>query len=68
MGFTRQGSALEINHSTTEVVGVKEVMETESEIGERAQISLKLILLALFGNLELVESSVHNDREQTIVI
>ena len=63
--------SLEVNRTkrfTMEVVGVNEVMQTESEVRERAQISFKLIFLVLFANLELVESSVNNDREQTSVM
>ena len=68
MHFTRQGSALEINHSTMEVVGVKDVMETKSKVDRGTEIGLKLIFLVLLANLGLVKISGNKDREQTSVM
>ena len=45
----------EFNNDSVEEV--EEVIETESEVGKRAQISLKLIFLVPFTNLELVKIS-----------
>ena len=52
---TSRGKALDINSSARELVGVKEVMVSESEVAERTQICVKLICIMLCINLVLVK-------------
>ena len=58
---------MDIANSARDLVGVKEVMVSEAEVGERNQICAKLILLVAFTKLALGKTSSNMHRGQASV-